>query len=344
MAANDGQNRDSAAHGGNVPKFREDSTRPRYERIMNEMSSGGAATMSGPGLREKVRQWWPYYAMMAPGLIFFFIWHYVPIWEAKMAFEQVRIIPPNIWVGLKNFQQLFASPIFYQVLANTLIISGMKILFVFPVPIMVALLLNEIRSGKLRGAIQSAIYLPHFLSWVVIAGVFIALLSPTDGAVNQVQQSMGFGTTNYLTNTGTIRWVLVISEIWRSAGWDSLLYLAAIFAIDPQLYEAAEMDGANRWQKIWHVTIPGIVPTIATLFILNMGMFLSADLNQVINFQNDVNASTIDILDTYVYRMGLSTGEYALATAAGLFKAVIGMILVVTSHLVSKRLTGKGVW
>ncbi len=295
-------------------------------------------------LRSGARRWWPYYLMMAPGILFFVVWHYFPIWEARMAFEQVRIIPPNIWVGLKNFQTLFASPIFYQVLANTLIISAMKILFVFPVPIIVALLLNEIRSSKLRGAIQSAIYLPHFLSWVVIAGVFIALLSPTDGAVNQIQQALGFPAVSYMTNTGTIRWVLVISEIWRSAGWDSLLYLAAIFAIDQQLYEAAEMDGANRWQKIWHVTIPGIVPTIATLFILNMGMFLSADLNQVINMQNDVNASTIDILDTYVYRMGLSTGEYALATAAGLFKAVIGMILVVTSHLVSKKLTGKGVW
>ncbi|WDR02193.1 ABC transporter permease subunit [Devosia algicola] len=290
------------------------------------------------------RHWWPYYAMMAPGLLFFFIWHYVPIWEAKMAFEQVRIIPPNIWVGLKNFQVLFASPIFYQVVANTLIISGMKILFVFPVPIMVALLLNEVRGGRLRVFVQSAIYLPHFLSWVVIAGVFIALLSPTNGAVNQVAQSMGFQPISYMTNNGTIRWVLVISEIWRSAGWDSLLYLAAIFAIDPQLYEAAEMDGANRWQKIWNVTIPGIVPTIATLFILNMGMFLSADLNQIINMQNAVNASTIDIIDTYVYRIGLSTGEYALATAAGLFKAIIGMALVLISHGVSKRLTGKGVW
>lgn len=291
-----------------------------------------------------LRRWWPYYLMMAPGLVFFVIWHYVPIWEAKMAFEQVRIIPPNLWVGLKNFQILFSSPLFYQVLGNTLIISAMKIAFVFPVPIIVALLLNEIRSGKLRGAIQSAIYLPHFLSWVVIAGIFISLLSPTDGVVGQVSTALGFTPINAMTNTGTIRWVLVISEIWRSAGWDSLLYLAAIFAIDPQLYDAAEMDGASRWQKVWHVTIPGIVPTIATLFILNMGMFLSADLNQVINMQNAANASTIDILDTYVYRMGISTGEYALATAAGLFKAVIGMVLVLASHLVSKRLTGKGVW
>lgn len=337
MAGIDRQQMASAPTGGNVPALDAGDQPGEGAQAQRWREAFGRSLMA-------VRQWWPYYAMMAPGLLFFFIWHYVPIWEAKMAFENVRIIPPNIWVGLKNFQVLFASPIFHSVLLNTLIISGMKIVFVFPVPIMVALLLNEVRSGKLRGAIQSAIYLPHFLSWVVIAGVFIALLSPTDGAVNQIGQALGFQPVSYMTNTGTIRWVLVISEIWRSAGWDSLLYLAAIFAIDPQLYEAAEMDGANRWQKILHVTIPGIVPTIATLFILNMGMFLSADLNQIINMQNDVNASTIDIIDTYVYRMGLSTGEYALATAAGLFKAVIGMALVLISHVVSKRLTGKGVW
>ncbi len=290
------------------------------------------------------RQWWPYYLMMAPGLIFFVIWHYVPIWEAKMAFEQVRIIPPNIWVGLKNFQLLFASPVFYQVLANTVIISGMKMLFVFPVPIVVALLLNEVHSGPFRQFVQSAIYLPHFLSWVVIAAVFIAFLSPTDGAVNQLTGYVGLPPINFMTNTSWIRWVLVLSENWRSAGWDSLLYLAAIIAIDPALYDAAELDGANRWQKILYVTIPGIVPTIATLFILNMGLFMSAGLDQVINLQNDVNSSTIDIVDTYVYRIGLITGEYSLATAAGLFKALIGMVLVLLSHFVSKRLTGKGVW
>jgi putative aldouronate transport system permease protein len=282
--------------------------------------------------------------MLAPGLIFFLIWHYVPIWQAKMAFEQVRIIPPNIWIGLKNFQLLFASPVFYQAVLNTLIISGMKIMFVFPIPIIVALLLNEVRSGGLRKWIQSAIYLPHFLSWVVIAGVFIALLSPSDGSVSHIAQSLGFAPVNYLTNTGSIRWILVLSENWRSAGWDSLLYLAAIIGIDQSLYEAAELDGANRWQKIRYITLPGITPTIATLFILNMGMFLSADLNQVINFQNDVNSSTIDIIDTYVYRIGLQTGEYSLATAAGVLKAVLGMVLVLVSHFVSKRLTGRGLW
>jgi putative aldouronate transport system permease protein len=291
-----------------------------------------------------VRQWWPYYLMMAPGLIFFVIFHYFPIWEAKIAFEQLRIIPPNIWVGIKHFQTLFSSPIFWQVLINTLIISTMKIVFVFPVPIIVALLLNEIRGGAFRKFIQSAIYLPHFLSWVVIAGVFIAVLSPSDGAVNDIIGFFGLQPVSFMTDTGSIRWVLVFSEIWRSAGWDSLLYLAAIIAIDQELYDAAEIDGANRWQKIRYVTIPGIVPTIATLFILNAGMFLNADLNQVINFSNDVVRSKIDIIDTYVYRIGLQTGEYSLATAAGLFKAVLGMLMIVGAHLLSKRLTGKGVW
>lgn len=293
---------------------------------------------------KSVRQWWPYYLMMAPGLIFFVIFHYFPIWEAKIAFEQLRIIPPNIWVGIKHFQTLFSSPIFWQVLANTLIISTMKIVFFFPIPIIVALLLNEIRGGAFGKFIQSAIYLPHFLSWVVIAGVFIAVLSPSDGAVNDVIGFFGLQPVSFMTDTGSIRWVLVFSEIWRSAGWDSLLYLAAIIAIDQELYDAAEIDGANRWQKIRYVTIPGIVPTIATLFILNAGMFLNADLNQVINFSNDVVRAKIDIIDTYVYRIGLQTGEYSLATAAGLFKALLGMLMIVAAHLLSKRLTGKGVW
>jgi putative aldouronate transport system permease protein len=308
-------------------------------------------TENVPGARRRValfrsrfRRWWPYYLMMAPGLMFFLIWHYFPIWQAQMAFQQVRIIPPNIWIGLKNFETLFGSSVFYQVLANTLIISTMKLAFFFPVPIIVALALNEVRSGKLRKTIQSAIYLPHFLGWVVIAGIFIAILSPSDGAVNQIMGWFGFKPVSFMTNTGTIRWVLVVSEIWRSAGWDSLLYLAAIIGIDQQLYDAAEIDGANRWQKVLHVTLPGIVPTIATLFILNVGMFLSADLNQVINMQNDVNLSTIDIIDSYVYRIGLRTGEYSLATAAGLFKAIIGMAMILAAHFFSKRLTGRGVW
>lgn len=319
-----------------------------FHVIAGQKSPGNVPGNPGPSRAVRLslgwRAWWPYYVMIAPGLLFILIWDYIPMYEARMAFEQVRIIPPNIWVGLKQFQTLFASPVFYSVILNTLIISGMKLLFVFPVPILVALMLNEVRGGPLRKTIQSAIYLPHFLSWVVISGLFIALLSPSDGAVNDVLKLFGMQPVGFMTNTGAIRWVLVISEMWRSAGWDSLLYLAAIIAIDPQLYDAAEVDGANRWQKIVYITLPGIAPTIATLFILNMGMFLSAGLDQVFNMTNDVNRSTIDIIDTYVYRIGLQTGEYALGTAAGLFKGVIGFALIILTHLVSKRLTGRGVW
>tara|TARA_R110002072_G_scaffold240070_2_gene398144 strand:+ start:2750 stop:3709 length:960 start_codon:yes stop_codon:yes gene_type:complete len=290
------------------------------------------------------RRWWPFYAMLAPGLLYFALYHYLPIWEARLAFQDLRIVPPNVWVGWEHFIDLAASPVFLQVLANTLIISTMKLVFIFPVPIIIALLLNEIRSVNYRRIVQSVIYLPHYLSWVVIAGITIAVLSPSDGAVNEIRSIFGLTPRAYMTDTGAIRWVVVFSEMWRSAGWDSLLYFAAIIGINPELYEAAEIDGAGRWQKIWYVTLPNIAPTIATLFILNVGLFLSQGLDQIINLSNDVVRSTIDIVDTYVYRIGLQTGEFELATAAGLFKGVVGMVLIITAHLISKRLTGKGVW
>lgn len=292
----------------------------------------------------KMRTWWPYYVMMTPGIIYFIVFHYFPIYQAKLAFQDFRIFDENLWVGFKHFATLFDSSAFFQVLANTLIISGLKIAFVFPVPILLALLINEVRTSNLRRFIQSAIYLPHFLSWVVIAGIFIAALSPSDGVVNEVRGWIGLNPVGYMTDSGSIRWVIVFSEIWRSAGWDSLLYFAAILAIDPKLYDAAEMDGATRWQKIRYVTIPGIIPTIATLFILNVGMFMNAGFDQVFNLANDAIRDQIDIIDTYVYRIGLQSGQFSLATAAGLFKGVIGMILLVAAHTISKRLTGKGVW
>lgn len=291
-----------------------------------------------------LRTWWPFYLMLLPGILYFAVFHYFPIYQAKLAFEEFRIIGANVWVGFKHFSALSASPVFVQVMFNTLIISAMKIAFVFPVPIFVALLINEVRSSGARKFIQSAIYLPHFLSWVVIAGIFIAALSPSDGVVNEMRGWVGLSPVAFMTDSGAIRWVVVFSEMWRSAGWDSLLYFAAIMAIDPQLYDAAEMDGANRWQKILFVTIPGIVPTIATLFILNVGLFMSAGFDQVFNLSNDAIRDQIDIIDTYVYRVGLQSGQFALATAAGLFKGVIGMILIVAAHTLSKRLTGKGVW
>lgn len=296
------------------------------------------------GRWNELSRFWPYYLMLAPGIIYFVIYHYLPIYEARLAFQDVRIFGDNIWVGFKHFAAIFRSSVFYQVLWNTLIISAMKLVFVFPVAIVVALLVNEVRSGALRKFIQSAIYLPHFLSWVVIASIFIAALSPSEGGVNEILKLLGLQPIAFMTDSGAIRWVLVFTENWRSAGWDSLIYLAAILAIDPQLYDAAEMDGANRWHKIFYITLPGIAPTIATLFILNMGLFLNAGFDQVFNLSNDAVRSQIDIIDTYVYRIGLQSGEFALATAVGLFKGIVGMGMIVSAHLVSKTLTGKGMW
>lgn len=308
------------------------------------LNDGNVTTTRREHFLRGLRTWWPYYVMLAPGVVYFLVFHYFPIYKAKLAFEDFRIIGPNIWVGLKHYYVLFSSTAFKQVLTNTLIISAMKMVFVFPVPIFLALMINEVRGTGLRKFVQSAIYLPHFLSWVVIAGIFIAALSPSSGVINDIRGVVGLAPRPFMTESGSIRWVLVFSEIWRSAGWDSLLYFAAIMAIDPQLYDAAEMDGATRWQKIRYVTLPGIVPTIATLFILNVGMFLNAGFDQVFNLSNDAIRDKIDILDTYVFRIGLQSGQFSLATAAGLFKGVIGLFMIVAAHNLSKKITGKGVW
>lgn len=283
------------------------------------------------------------YFFMVPVVIYLFIFRLVPLYGMKLAFENFNYIEANTWAGLTHFKTLFSSPTFVNVLKNTLIISTMKILIFFPIPIILSFLLNSMTFIRLRKYIQSIIYLPHFLSWVVIAGIWITLLS-LDGGINNILNFFQLPSVDFMTNKGTIRWVLVFSEIWRSAGWDSIIYLAAIMKISPALYEAAYMDGANKVQQALHVTLPALRTTIITVFILNLGFFMNAGFDQVYNLMNDSVISVIDILDTYVYRIGLQSGQYSLATAASLFKGVIGMILVLSTHFTSKKITGKGVW
>lgn len=284
------------------------------------------------------------YLLIIPCLLYFIIFHYFPLVGMKLAFEDYRIVGDNIFVGLKHFKMLFKSPAFFKVLKNTIIISTMKILICFPIPIVLSLLVNEIKSSKYRKYVQSVVYLPHFLSWVVIAGVWISLLSPSTGAVNQIIQAFNGTPVDYMTSKQHIRWVLVFSEMWRSAGWDSIIYLAAITKISYSLYEAAMVEGANRWQQTIYITLPELRSTIVTVFILNLGFFMNAGFDQVYNMMNDSVISVVDILDTYVYRVGLANGQYAYATAASLFKGVIGIILISSTHIISKKLTGKGIW
>jgi putative aldouronate transport system permease protein len=300
--------------------------------------------MKTMGKLRQIKRDWVLYLMLFPALLYFVIFHVIPLIGMKLAFQDYRIIGDNVWVGLKHFNVLFSSPAFYDVLKNTIIISTMKIIFVFPIPIILSLLINEVRNSFYRKYIQSVVYLPHFLSWVVIAGIWISFLSPVDGGVNIIRNFFQLPSLDFMTSKDHIRWVLVFSEMWRSAGWDSIIYLAAIMKISPSLYESAMIDGASRLQQMCYITLPELAPTVVTVFILNLGFFMNAGFDQVFNLINDSVISVIDILDTYVYRIGILNGQYSLATAASLFKGVIGVVLILSTHFISKRLTGKGVW
>jgi len=293
---------------------------------------------------KKLRHDWILYLMLAPPLAYFVIFHVIPILGMRLAFQDYRIIGDNVWVGTKHFEVLFSSPAFMNVLRNTVVISAMKMIFGFPVPIVLAILINEVTQRHFRKYVQSIVYLPHFLNWVVIAGIWIKLLSPSEGAVNLIANFFGGPWIDYMTSKAHIRWVFVASEIWRSAGWDSIIYLAAIMSISPSLYEAAKIDGATRLQSMIHITLPQITGTIVTVFILNLGFFMSAGFDQVFNMMNDSVISVADILDTYVYRIGIVNGQFAYSTAASLFKGVIGIVLILGTHFTSRRLTGKGLW
>ena len=284
------------------------------------------------------------YLMLAPTLIYFLIFRVWPIINMRLAFCNYRAKGPWEFAGLKYFDMIFKSSTFMEILRNTLIISFMKYILLFPFFVIFALLLNEIRCGKFRKYVQIISYMPHFLSWVVIAGIWISMLSVSGGAVNQIMGWFGLDAVDFMTNKGTIRWVLFFSEGWRSLGWDSIVYFTSILAISPDLYEAATVDGAKRIDIIRYIILPALVVPMTTMFILNLGFFMTAGFDQVFNFTNQSVNSVIDILDTYVYRIGLESGQYSLATAVALIKGIVGVFLVLVTHLVSKKVTGKGVW
>jgi putative aldouronate transport system permease protein len=284
------------------------------------------------------------YVLLTPALIYFLVFHILPMAGMSIAFEDFKLFGKSRFVGLKHFVILFSSPGFLIVLINTLILSTMKIILFFPLPLAFALMVNELRSMVLRRFVQSVAYLPHFLSWVVIAGVWIAFLSPTTGGANQILGMAGQKPVDFMTSKDHIRWVLFFSETWRSIGWDSIIYLAALMRISPSLYESADMDGATALQKMRFITLPELVPTMVTVFILNLGFFMNAGFDQVYNMMNDSVISKIDILDTFVYRIGLVNMQYSFSTAASLFKGVIGLALILSTHRMAKRVTGKGLW
>lgn len=284
------------------------------------------------------------YLMLFPTLLFFAIFRVWPIINMRLAVYDYKPFTDWVYVGSKYFDIIFKSPQFRQILQNTLIISFMKYVLLFPFVVLFAILLAELVSDKYRRFVQVISFLPHFLSWVVIAGIWISILSPSRGAVNQILNIFNMPSVSFMTDKDSIRWVLLLSEAWRSIGWDSIIYYAAIISIGPSIYEAARIDGANRFQIIKYIVLPALVIPMVTMFILNLGFFLNAGFDQVFNFTNDAVNSKIDILDTYIYRIGLVNGQYSLGTAVGVLKGIVGVVLVLVTHVFAKKTTGRGVW
>lgn len=284
------------------------------------------------------------YLMLAPTIIYFIMFRVLPIINMRLAFFNYKARSDWTWAGMKYFNMIFKSPDFGDIMMNTLKISFMKYVLLFPMFVLFAILLNELRLGRFRKYVQVVSYLPHFLSWVVIAGIWISALSPSGGAVNEIAGWFGMEPVDYMTDRSAILWVLMLSEGWRSLGWDSIIFFTAILNISPSLYEAAEIDGASRMNIIRYIILPALVTPMVTMFILNLGFFLNAGFDQVFNFSNAAVMSTIDILDTYIYRIGIEQGQYSLATAVSLIKGVVGTMLVMCTHFIAKHFTGKGVW
>ncbi len=309
----------------------------------------------GPGsarLKKLFARVWLYrylYLLALPGLIYFLIFAYLPMWGVLISFKDFRLFrgfAGSPWVGLENFIFFFTSPNFPRLLRNTLIISGLHILFVFPAPIILAILLNELRNGMFKRFVQTISYLPHFISWVVIGGLLTYTFSQSMGVVNLWLQSMGLEPLHILGNKSAFYGLVVGTNIWKELGWGAIIYLAAITGINPELYEAATVDGANRFQRILNITVPGITSVIIIMLILQISSILNTDFLQILILQgSDASLYEVgDVIDTWVYRAGFLKSQLSLATAVGVFKGLVGLVLVLLANKVAILITGEGLW
>ena len=296
--------------------------------------------------RSKVSNYWEYYILLLPALALVVLFQYVPLYGLQIAFKDFNIfvgIKDSPFVGLAHFSRVFNDSYFYRVLGNTLIISLYKLVFLFPLPIILAILLNEVKSALFRRSVQTVVYLPHFLSWVIVSGLFVSILG-TDGVVNQAITPFVDRPIRFLMDRNWFRSVLVFTEGWKGIGWSAIVYLAAITGIDPQLYEAAIVDGASKFRRIWHITLPGISPTIILLLILNIGSLLEAGFQQILVMYNPMVYSVADIIGTYFYRVGLGQMNFSYGAAVGLFNSVVAFLLIIIGNQIAKRLVGRSIW
>lgn len=290
---------------------------------------------------------WQLYLIVIPPSLFFLIFKYYPMLNAVLAFKDYNVtkgIWGSPWVGFKHFQLFFENPLFWTLIKNTLLISGYLLLAGFPIPILLALALNEIRNGKFKRFVQLVSFAPYFISTVVMVSIIMLFLAPRLGFVNVAMNYMGMDSINFLGQPGMFRSIYVWSDIWQTAGYSAVIFLAALAGVDPSLYEAAKVDGASRFQKIRHIDLPGILPTITIIFILNVGSVMSLGFEKIYLLQNPLNKMNSEIIATYVYQIGLLNANYSFATAVGLFNSCINLILLVVVNRVAKRLSNTSIW
>ncbi|RCS66433.1 sugar ABC transporter permease [Brachybacterium sp. JB7] len=296
------------------------------------------------------RTLWRYrslYLMALPGIVYFLVFKYLPMGGLIIAFQDYKPflgILDSPWVGFEHFVRLFTQDTFFMLLRNTLFLSFLLMLISFPVPIILALLLNELRGIVFKRSVQTIIYIPHFMSWVIVVSLFYVMLTTDGGAINNLIVSLGGEPVGFLTDPDWLRPMYVFQHVWRTAGWGTIVYLAALTAVDMSLYEAAEIDGANRWQQTWHITLPAIRATIIVLFILSIGDFLELGFEHMFLLLNSMNREVGEIFDTFVYTAGIQNGQLSFATAVGLFKGLVGLVLVMGANTFAKKLGEEGVY
>ncbi|SEN02283.1 ABC transporter permease [Paenibacillus sp. OK076] len=287
------------------------------------------------------------YLLALPGILFFLVFKYIPMWGIIIAFQDYspfRGIQGSEWVGLLHFTELFANPDFALLFRNTLAISLLNLILFFPFPILISLGLNELKSVAYKRLIQTIIYMPHFLSWVIIAGLTLLLFAKGTGLINELFTLWGWQRVDILTNPDSF-WVMVtLQAMWKEAGWGTIVFLAAMASVDTQLYEAARMDGAGRLRQIWHITLPAIRSVIIVLLILRLGDIMEVGFEQIFLMYNGAVSEVAEVFDTYVYRTGIEQGDFSYSTAVGLFKSVIGLVLVVVANRLVKRMGQEGVY
>ena len=287
------------------------------------------------------------YIMMLPGILYFVVFRYLPMLGVYMAFEDYQPhmgIFSSPFVGLKHFKAFFSQPTFLMLFKNTIILAGYNLVFYFPVPIILALMLNEVRKQTYKKIVQTVVYIPHFISWSVVVGIAYVMFTTQGGVVNSILESFGSEKINFLMNARLFRPFVVVEIIWKEAGWGTIIILAALAGIDMQLYEAAVIDGAKRWHQLWHITLPSIKSTIVILLILRLGSFMDSGFEQIFLMLNAMNREVGEVFDTYVYSIAMQTGQFSYSAAIGLFKSIVSLILVIVTNYLAKRAGEEGVY